>query len=311
MIRTYSLLLLALCAWLLVPDTGAQYTSAQESPIPRLHKLDPLISLTDAEMEYLTGREYLTMVCDPLWPPYDYIDEQGRHAGMAADFVAVISERLDTPIRLIPTRSWPEAYELAKQGKCDLVSMLNRTPERDKDLDFTEPYTISQLVLIGPKGENLENGLADMTGKTMAVVKGYRVEEELKRDYPGIAILPADTTAETLKQVADDKAHATVVTLVEAAHFIRKYNYTNLTAIGKTDMVNLHRLGVRKNDPLLLSIMRKAVDSLSDEEKHTIMLKWVANLDNAHTYSDHNGWPLAGAVAVLVLVVVLLYRKMR
>lgn len=241
------------------------------------------IELTDKERHYLLNKNTLTMVGDPSWPPYDYVNSAGQHVGIAADYLRILSNRIGVPFKLIRTQSWSDAVILARAGRCDLVTILNKTPEREQYLDFTDSYFTTQVVIVGKETLWLENGLDDIQNKTIAVVKNYWIEEAIQSAYPDISLIQAETTKEAMELVADGKAFATVATFIEASHLIRKTAFSSpLEVIGHTPYTNKLRIGVRKGDEILLSIMQKAVRSLTDEEKSYIFETWVSPKEESH-----------------------------
>jgi len=267
------------------------------------------VLLTQKEQLYLRDKQMLTMVVDPDWPPFESINNSLQHTGMAADYMALLSERIGVPIKLVPTETWRESLKKAKAGECDIVSMLNETPDRDKYLDFTAPYFSSPLVIVARKKVGLINGLADMKNKIVAVPAGYWVEETIRREHSNIHILTAKNTEDTLRMVQEGEAFATVATLIEASHLIQKKGFTNLKIVGNTKYENKLRVGVRKGDATLLAIMEKGVNSFGDKEKSDIFAKWMTvRLEHGFDYTLL--WKILGGVAVILLVFLYWNRKL-
>ena len=48
------------------------------------------VSLTQAERAYLKEHKKVTLCVDPDWVPYEHIDANGKHVGIAADLLALI-----------------------------------------------------------------------------------------------------------------------------------------------------------------------------------------------------------------------------
>lgn len=259
----------------------------------------PSLHLTDAEREYLNGKKQLTMVCDPQWPPYEQITADGRYVGVGADYMDALSKRVGIPFQMIKTKDWSESVHIFQKNECDLVTMLNKTPERSRYLNFTEPYFITPLVIVSTEMLPTER-LDDLKDKPLAVVKGYKVEEDLRRDFPDIPKLRVGTTEESIRVVKNGKAAATIVSQIEASHFIRVLKYTNLKATGQTRYANMLRVGVRKNDPLLLSIMNKAVASLSESDKRMIEQTWITE-EALKPQSDSHLWLTLGVCVVAII----------
>ncbi|MCC5856379.1 MAG: transporter substrate-binding domain-containing protein [Idiomarina sp.] len=74
---------------------------------------------------------------DPDWLPYEAIRD-GEHIGLSADYIAIVAERTGIEFHLVPTESWVDTLEALKDGRCDLIPMLNPTPAREEYLTFSK-----------------------------------------------------------------------------------------------------------------------------------------------------------------------------
>ncbi|RLA73258.1 MAG: hypothetical protein DRG30_06510 [Epsilonproteobacteria bacterium] len=91
------------------------------------------ITLTKDEKAYLKQKQEIKMCVDPDWMPFEMI-ENGKHIGIVADYMQMISQQIDTPIILIPTKTWVESIEKGKSRACDIFSITSITPEREKNI---------------------------------------------------------------------------------------------------------------------------------------------------------------------------------
>ncbi|NCB14503.1 MAG: transporter substrate-binding domain-containing protein, partial [Erysipelotrichia bacterium] len=107
------------------------------------------IYLTQIEQNYLNNKKEITMCVDPDWEPFEKINENKEHEGIAADLIAIISKKLNIEIKLIPTKSWEETLKFSKEKKCDILSFLNETPKRKEWLNFTNPIFEDPNVIVG------------------------------------------------------------------------------------------------------------------------------------------------------------------
>lgn len=92
------------------------------------------------ELAYLQSRGPIRMCVAPDWMPIEGIDRNGRHVGMAADFIEVMARRGGLNIELVPAKTWEESFALGQRRQCDIFSLLMDSPSRRSFLDFTTPY---------------------------------------------------------------------------------------------------------------------------------------------------------------------------
>jgi ABC-type amino acid transport substrate-binding protein len=117
-----------LCLWLLSLGTHSFASlPGNESAIGQR----TTIALSDTERQWVMEHPVIRLGVDPAWPPFDFIDRQGVHRGMAADFLQLLVQRLGISVEMIPDIGWNQALERARDRSLDLVSLSHGTPERD------------------------------------------------------------------------------------------------------------------------------------------------------------------------------------
>lgn len=97
------------------------------------------IKLTSEERKFLSTLKDVKMCVDPDWMPYEKI-ENGKHIGMSAEYLHLVSKIIDLPINLVETKTWTETLQKVEKGECDILSLAMETEGRKKFLEFTDPY---------------------------------------------------------------------------------------------------------------------------------------------------------------------------
>ncbi len=176
-----SLLLFLLASFVYPIDSFAgQVTPQLESPT----KNRVALTFNQAQRSYLEKKRVITMCIDPDWMPYEKINSAGQHIGLSADYMRIFEARIGIPIKLVPTSSWSESLKFAKERRCDILSLLNESPERRKFLNFTPPYVTSPIVLVTRDEVTYLEGVPAIEKRSVSVPKGYIHEERLKNDFP-------------------------------------------------------------------------------------------------------------------------------
>jgi len=117
------------------------------------------------------GETYL--VCsDITWPPFEWTDPQGNYIGFDLDVMRSIAIIEGYNIK-IEHRDWDILWEDVPAGRCDIgASGITITEERDKIVDFSDPYwTSDQAVLV-----RADSGLNIVTALSMGHTVGAQVE---------------------------------------------------------------------------------------------------------------------------------------
>ena len=256
------------------------------------------IDLSPEEKAYLVTKGRITTCVDPAWMPYESINEQGKHIGLAADFLQLFASKIGTPIELVATKTWPESLEYAQARKCDILSLLNKTPERSEYLNFTESYLDATVVMVAHEDVVYLDGFNALSGRTLGVVKGYVYESHVRANYPDVRLVYVDNFDEALRRVSKGELFAAVDSLLIATHHMQALGLSNLKIAGQTDFVHKLRVGVRNDDAQLLFIMQKALDAVSQVERNDILQRWfTVRFEHGTDYMIL--WQVLGGGAVL------------
>ncbi len=232
------------------------------------------IPLTAAEKQWLEPYKTsgLRYCFSPNWIPYDYLAE-GQHKGIFADYLHLLAKRLGITLKPVISQSWQQTLEFAHERKCDLVSGAVKTPERENYLAFTTPYYMTAHLLLAKSSEPFIQSIADIADKKIALPDYTAVEETLKHDYPYTEFIETKTPELLLKKIESGEVYAGVVTFAHGVQIIQQGLY-NLKIINKLDYTYPISIAVRNDAPQLLTIMQKAVNSLTQADHSSINRNW-------------------------------------
>ena len=236
------------------------------------------ISLTNTEKDWLDNHKYIRLGVDPGYPPFDFIAEDGTYAGMASDYARLVGDRLGITLEVVPGLSWSQVIEGVKNRNLDVLPAVTQTPERDEYMNFSDVHLNFPDVIFMRTDHPLIAGLADLQGRTLALVEGYATTEFIRTNYPTIKIILNETLLDAFKAVAEGEADASVQNLGVATYFINKHDITNLVVAAPANL-NMPGLsfGVRKDWPELVPIIDKALATITPQEEAAIRKKWGAS----------------------------------
>ncbi|THB77285.1 MAG: response regulator [Desulfobulbaceae bacterium] len=232
------------------------------------------IAFTEAERKFLEQNQEIVLGADFNWPPFEFLDEEGHHSGIASEYVKIIENRSGLNIT-VESGVWSEVLEKMKKGTLDGLACAVETEKRKEYLSFTSPYLEIPTALIIRDNDTEIRSSFDLSGKTISVNKGSYMHDWLLKKYPKAKLHLAVSNEESLEAVSYGKADAYIGNLVVANYFIRENLLTNLRIIEKFDqMVTRTAFAVAKDQTTLLSILNKTLESVTDEEKKRIQDKW-------------------------------------
>jgi signal transduction histidine kinase/ABC-type amino acid transport substrate-binding protein/DNA-binding response OmpR family regulator len=275
----------------------------------------PEFKLTAAEKKWLRSHSGITVGVMDAWPPMDYVNAQGKAIGIGAKFIEALNERLEGRL-VIKSGSWEEIFNGVKNKELSALMGITPRPDREPFFNFTEPYITVPHVIITRDNESVVLDLTDLAGKTVALEESFAINGILAERYPDIKISNYADTGDALNAVSTGQADAYIGNRAVALYLIEQELLSNLRIQSKiTESSSINAIGVRKDWPELRSILQRALDSISPEERAAIVQKWVPSVNSQTTketskpYSFlHQVLMALAVVIVVVLLVSLLFR---
>ncbi len=234
------------------------------------------IQLTPKEKAWIKQKKIISLGVDPVWAPFEFIDEHGRYAGMASDFMTLISNKTGLGFEVQQHDSWQEVIDSAKTGQLDILPAVVHTPERAEFLQFTKPHMVYPMVIVTRKNSHFISNMDDLNQQKVLVIKDYATESILRRNHPEIELLLADNINQALDRLSSGEARAFIDNLASITQSITQRGITNLRISGTTPYEFALSIGVVKDNPVLLQILQKALNSISPQEKKQILDKWIS-----------------------------------
>lgn len=262
------------------------------------------------EKVWLKQHPIVSVASDPSWLPFEYADKNGQYHGIAIDYMKKIEEILDLKFNYIEGKSWQELVTLAKGKKVDIFSCITKTDERNRYLNFTEPYISAPISIYSRIDNPYIGNLNNLKGTNVAVVDGYAIHEILNRNHPEISLVPVKNISEAVKVVGDGEALCFVGNRMTTSHYLAKTNNTHIKIAGETPYKNDLSIGVRDDWQIFTGILQKALLAISEREKQEIFNNWVA-VKYEHKLERSLIWKLIAASLFVILIFVIWNRMLK
>ncbi|MBC7218436.1 MAG: transporter substrate-binding domain-containing protein [Candidatus Caldatribacterium sp.] len=126
----------------------------------------------------------LRVVIDQDYPPFFYIDEEGRFAGASVDFWKLWEEKTGIPVELIPL-PWEKAHEVMKAHEAEVIDTIFWTPERELYLDFAGPLFPMTSSIYVRRGIRVAS-LSDLTPHVVGVKSRDALVDYARSENPSL-----------------------------------------------------------------------------------------------------------------------------
>jgi two-component system, NarL family, sensor histidine kinase EvgS len=261
------------------------------------------IFLTEDEKAWLAEHPEIRLAVDIDWAPFEFVDDQNRYQGMAADYIRLVESRLGIRLKVASKRPWPKMVQAVKSRQLDAFSLVVKTPQRESFVNFTGPYLSFPMVIFTLEKEAYIDGIDALHDKKVSVVKSYASHDLLAKNHPDLSLHLAENVKKGLEAVSDGRAFAFIGNIAVAAKVIREAGLSNLKVSGQTPYRFELAMAVRKDWPQLVPILQKALDSISDKEQDAIYHRWIQlKLQEQVDYRIIIGIVAIGLIVVLIIL---------
>lgn len=153
----------------------------------------------------------LRVAMELAYPPFEGKDDAGNPSGVSVSFMEDFADAYGYELS-IENISFDGLIPSLQTGKADAVmSSITITPEREEEVDFTDPYAMAQLAILAGADSGVETAEdLNQAGKTIAVKTGSTGDIYATKNLAEAEIL----------RLADESACVTEVSQGRADGFI-------------------------------------------------------------------------------------------
>jgi two-component system, cell cycle sensor histidine kinase and response regulator CckA len=233
------------------------------------------LELTAAERAWIAEHPVVRIQMGDASPPFEF-KAGGKWQGLAYDHLLAACDRLGLRVEVIDV-TWEQALASISNGRgVDLLLAVTRSPEREQQMLLSKPYLAFPQVIVADRHRQFISGLADLRQATVAVERDYVMESWLRRDLPQARFFTARDSLDVLVGVSQGQADAYVGNLALASWLIEKHGLVNLGVVAPSGYGDEEfSLGVRRDWPELVSLLDRALDSLTDVERRDLRQRWL------------------------------------
>jgi len=233
-----------------------------------------IIHLTKEEQEYLDNKETISMCYYVNVPPYTMM-KNGKPIGESVDYYKRVEKIIGKKFKLVYAYSIKEQFTLAYNKKCITMPIIQTSPQTVPFMKSTISAGKDNLVLVTKINEPYLFNMDKLHNKKVAINRDYiHLMEYLDNNHPKIKYVKVKGNG--LKEVASGELFGAI-----GASIIMNYSLTQKykdTLKVMTDYPNSNiegSIAVRSDEPILLSILNKAMATMDRVTQDEIFEKWI------------------------------------
>lgn len=217
------------------------------------------------------GGEPLTVGSDIPYPPFEQ-GRPGNYTGFDVELMEAIGEKIGRKPEFQDT-SFETIFRDVQQGKFDaVISAATITDEREKAVDFSNPYYLSEQALLVKEGSSVKN-LEELEGKTVGVQQGTTGQELAKEEIGGAEIRPFPEGPDAVTALKNGTVEGVVIDAPVAQNAVEKSGGVEIAE--KIPTEEDYGIAVAQGETELLEEINKGLKEVEEDGTYTkIFKKW-------------------------------------
>lgn len=217
------------------------------------------------------GGEPLTVGSDIPYPPF----EQGKspnYEGFDIELMEAIGEKIGRTPEFQDT-SFETIFRDVQQGKFEaVISAATITEEREKAVDFSNPYYLSEQAVLVKEGSDIES-LEDLEGKTVAVQQGTTGQELAKEELGGSEVRPYPEGPDAVNALKAGTVEGVIIDAPVAQNAVEKSGGVEIAE--KVPTEEEYGIAVAQGETELLEEINKGLKEVEEDGTYAkIYKKW-------------------------------------
>ena len=274
--------------------------------------LQQKISLSAQESTFIQTHKTVKVGMLTTLAPIEFVNDKGEFDGINRQILDIISQRTGTKFSYVGFNSWLEVYQALLDHKIDMLAGITPNDIRKKEVIFSDAYWQMPWVVIHPQYLGKQSKLKDFYGKRLAIVKGYHLIRDLRKEHPLITLKLVNNINEGLMAVQQGQADGLIEAIATATEALKKESLVPLmiSVVENTQLDQIH-FALQKSLPTLKTIVNKGLNTISENEKQKIYEKWFTvaistGLDKSVVLRVS---AQIGVIIFIVIVVIVLWNR--
>jgi signal transduction histidine kinase len=248
---------------------------------------------------------------DPRWNPDTAVEQQQIYQGLTAEFMSLVEEKLGVRFLRLYAKTWDQVLAAEKRGEVDIHPVLAKSDARSGVWEFTEPYIRIPMIIV--MRASIKDSVSEdtMSSFKIGVGHGYGIDEFVKENCENFNVVPVESDRFGLIKAAMGEIDLMITDLASASYYIEQEGLTNLRLAATMGSLYEFSFASRRDNPILNSILNKALKQITREERRAIYDRWIV-FDIKPFYQNRSFWysaALALFTVIVVLVVIIIWNQ--
>lgn len=221
---------------------------------------------TASGQEESDGVRTITVGTDATWPPMEFVNEDKELAGYDIDLMNAIADAAGFEVEFQNT-AWDGIFAGLGTGEYDaVISSVTITEDRQKTMDFSEPYINAGQVLIVQQSTTGVETLEDLQGERVGAQIGTTGAFEVG-NVDGVELATYDELGLAIEDLANGRIAGVVAdTPIAADYVLQNDEYSaSLKIVGEPFTEEFYGIAVEKGNDEVLALIDEGLAKVKEE----------------------------------------------
>ncbi|HDP2988470.1 TPA: ABC transporter permease subunit [Staphylococcus aureus] len=243
----------------------------------------------DQTWEKIKERGELRVGLSADYAPMEFehtVNGKTEYAGVDIDLAKKIAKDNNLKLKIV-NMSFDSLLGALKTGKIDIIiSGMTSTPERKKQVDFSDSYMMTKNIMLVKKDKVNENkDIKDFNNKKVGAQKGTEQEKIAQTEIENASITSLSRLPDVILALKSGKVEGAVVEKPVAEAYLKQNPKLGISNVKFNEEEKDTVIAVPKDSPKLLSQINKTIKEVKDKG---LIDKYMTNAANA--MNDDSGF---------------------
>ncbi|HDE3467228.1 TPA: ABC transporter permease subunit [Staphylococcus aureus] len=243
----------------------------------------------DQTWEKIKERGELRVGLSADYAPMEFehtVNGKTEYAGVDIDLAKKIAKDNNLKLKIV-NMSFDSLLGALKTGKIDIIiSGMTSTPERKKQVDFSDSYMMTKNIMLVKKDKvNEYKDIKDFNNKKVGAQKGTEQEKIAQTEIENASITSLSRLPDVILALKSGKVEGAVVEKPVAEAYLKQNPKLGISNVKFNEEEKDTVIAVPKDSPKLLSQINKTIKEVKDKG---LIDKYMTNATNA--MNDDSGF---------------------
>lgn len=197
-------------------------------------------------------------------------EDKGKPVGLAVEIAKELENYIGVSVK-VETKGWSEAQEMLRNGEADALLHINKTPERMKDFEFSDPILESEISIFTNNSGIEISGVDALSGLNVGVEDGGFAESFLKSNH-NLSLVQVSSLNDGFDSLKSGAIDVFIADKWAGSHVLATRGIEGIWITGNPIAKQTSHIAVKKGDTALLSAIDKSLSKVKEDGTYQLIL---------------------------------------